>query len=157
MLRRATPADLPGLLELVAEYCVADAHEFDADRIRTALLPLLEDDTHGQVWVRGRNGNAPEDRRGGGAPVRLDGYVVTAWCWSLESGGRECLVDELYVRDRRRGHGRELVTHALEAARKHGCRVAFLETEVANEGARAFYGRLGFGRESSVWLSRPLS
>jgi GNAT superfamily N-acetyltransferase len=153
MLRRATPADLLELLDLVAEYCAADAHVFDADRARTALLPLLEDDTHGQVWVRDSSGGSAE---GGRASVTLDGYIVTAWCWSLESGGRECLVDELYVRDRRRGHGRELVTRALDAAREHGCRVAFLETEAANEDARAFYGRLGFDREDSVWLARPL-
>jgi GNAT superfamily N-acetyltransferase len=143
MLRRARTDDLADLLALVAEYCAADAHTFDVDRVSDALRPLLADDTHGQVWVQDSDGT-------------LEGYIVTAWSWSLESGGRECLVDELYVRQRRRGHGRALLTRALDAARGQGCRVAFLETEPANEDARAFYARLGFDRELSVWCSRAL-
>lgn len=145
MLRRANAEDLAQLLVLVAEYCAADEHIFDEARARAALLPLLADDTHGQVWV-------VEGEREGA----LGGYIVTAWSWSLESGGRECLVDELYVRERRRGHGRALLERALDAARAHGCRVAYLETEIQNDGARAFYGALGFDRETSVWLSRSL-
>jgi ribosomal protein S18 acetylase RimI-like enzyme len=156
MLRRAGAGDLPQLLGLVAEYCAADGHAFEADRVRAALLPLLADDAHGQVWVHVRADGPDADGPLGESSAPLDGYIVTAWSWSLESGGRECLVDELYVRDRRLGHGRELVERALVAARAHGCRVAFLETEAANDGARSFYQRLGFGLEDSVWLSRPL-
>jgi ribosomal protein S18 acetylase RimI-like enzyme len=148
MLRRATVEDLPQLLVLVAEYCEADAHLFDVERVRAAMLPLLTDDTHGQVWVQVGEGERT---------ASLDGYVVTAWSWSLESGGRECLVDELYVRQRRHGHGRALVEHALDAARMSGCRVAFLETETDNDGARAFYATLGFEPEPSVWMSRSLA
>jgi len=148
MLRRATVEDLPQLLVLVAEYCEADEHVYDAERARAALLPLLADDTHGQVWVI-----EVEGERAGA----IGGYIVTAWSWSLESGGRECLVDELYVRERRRGHGRALVVEALDAARTHGCRVAYLETEAQNEGARAFYRALGFEPEPSIWLSRSLT
>jgi len=148
MLRRATVEDLPQLLVLVAEYCEADEHVYDAERVRAAMLPLLADDTHGQIWVQVLEGERT---------ASLDGYIVTAWSWSLESGGRECLVDELYVRERRRGHGRALVEHALDAARTLGCRVAFLETEAQNDGARAFYTTLGFETEPSVWMSRSLT
>jgi ribosomal protein S18 acetylase RimI-like enzyme len=144
-VRRARPDDTEVLLDLVAEYCAADDHAFAPDRVRAALAPLLVDDTHGQVWVHL------------GADGRPDGYLVVTWSWSLESGGAECLIDELYVRQRRRGHGRALVARALTAADERGCRVAFLETEADNDGARAFYGALGFTRERSVWLSRPLS
>jgi ribosomal protein S18 acetylase RimI-like enzyme len=145
MLRRAQVDDLAALLVLVAEFCAEDVHPFDPAQVGDALVPLLVDDEHGQVWVHTSD-----------AAV-IDGYIVTAWSWSLESGGRECLVDELYVRDRRLGHGRALVMRALEAAREHGCRVAFLETEASNEGARDFYAGLGFEREDSVWLARPLT
>lgn len=166
LIRRARPGDVEVLLGLVAEYCAADSHTFDAERIRAALEPLLVDDTHGQVWVHLADAPAdvPADAgvatgvasgAGTGAGV-LDGYVVVTWSWSLESGGAECLIDELFVRHRRRGHGRALVEQALTAARARGCRVAFLETEAHNEDARTFYAALGFAREASVWLSRPL-
>jgi hypothetical protein len=50
-VRRAVPGDLTNLLPLVAEFCAIDGHEHDADRVRTALGPLLGDDALGQVWV----------------------------------------------------------------------------------------------------------
>ncbi|MDA3023263.1 MAG: GNAT family N-acetyltransferase [Actinomycetota bacterium] len=162
LIRRARPGDVEVLLGLVAEYCAVDSRTFDAERIRAALVPLLIDDTHGQVWVHLTDasadaGVATEAATGAatGASV-LDGYVVVTWSWSLESGGAECLIDELSVRHRRRGHGRALVEQALTAARERGCRVAFLETEAHNEDARTFYAALGFDREASVWLSQPL-
>lgn len=158
LLRRARPDDIEALLGLVAGYCAADGHGFDAERVRAALGPLLVDDTHGQVWVH--LADTPDDTSADagaatGAGV-LDGYVVVTWSWSLESGGAECLIDELFVHHRRRGHGRALVEQAITAARERGCRVAFLETEAHNEDARTFYAALGFDREASVWLSRPL-
>lgn len=170
LLRRARPDDIEALLGLVAGYCAADGHGFDAERVRAALGPLLVDDTHGQVWVH--LADTPDDTSAdagaaigadagaatgadAGAGV-LDGYVVVTWSWSLESGGAECLIDELFVHHRRRGHGRALVEQAIAAARERGCRVVFLETEAHNEGARTFYAALGFDREASVWLSRPL-
>jgi GNAT superfamily N-acetyltransferase len=143
-IRRAAADDADALMDLIAEYCAADGHEFRAEHVKGGLAPLLADDAHGQVWVHT------------GETGAIDGYLVLTWSWSLESGGAECLIDELYVRERRSGHGRALVATALEAALERGCRIAFLETEAHNDDARAFYGALGFELEHSVWMSRAL-
>jgi ribosomal protein S18 acetylase RimI-like enzyme len=45
---------------------------------------------------------------------------------------------------RRRGIGRELTTHLIEAARQGGARAVFLEVLVGNEPALSLYGSLGF-------------
>jgi ribosomal protein S18 acetylase RimI-like enzyme len=89
----------------------------------------------------------------GGTPA---GYAVTTWGWSLESGGLECLLDELYVRRRGTGLGAMLLRHAMAAARTAGAAAMFLETEAPNAAARRFYVRHGFAVEDSVWLSTPL-
>jgi len=142
-VRRAVPGDLTNLLPLVAEFCAIDGHEHDADRVRTALGPLLGDDALGQVWVLD-------------GPAGPDGYAVVTWGWSLEGGGRDALLDELYVRHRDRGTGSRLLAVALEGARAAGATRIFLETEAPNDSVRRFYRRHGFVDEDSVWLQRPL-
>ena len=53
-LRLATPADLAELIDLVREFCEVDQHDFDETRVRNALIPLLESDRHGLVWLVGQ-------------------------------------------------------------------------------------------------------
>jgi len=139
MIRRAELPDRDELLQLIREFYAVDRHEFDVERVARGLDPLLADDTHGQVWL-----------------INKSGYAVVTWGWSLESGGREALLDEIYVRDRGRGVGRELLTHAMAAAAKAGAIRMFLETEAHNERVRAFYASLGFATEDSTWMSADL-
>jgi GNAT superfamily N-acetyltransferase len=107
------------------------------------LVPLLEDGVAGEVWV-------VEDEMG------LGGYGVVTWGWSLESGGRDALLDELYVRDRGAGAGAALLEAIVAAARARGASRMFLETEEGNAAARRFYARAGFDVEGSVWMQRSL-
>ena len=142
-VRRAGDSDLPVLMALIEQFCLADDHDFDQGRVTAALGPLLLDDRYGQVWVVGEGPSAV-------------GYAVITWGWSLESGGLECLLDEIHVAARGRGLGSRLLRAVIDAARAAGARVMFLETEAANDRARRFYQQHGFATENSVWLSRDL-
>lgn len=140
MLRRAQPEDLPTVLGLIAEFYVIDGHTYDDAKLRAAMGPLLADDTHGVVWL-------VDD----GA-----GYAIITWGYSLESGGRDVLLDEVYVRDRGRGVGGEVLEEVLDACRDLGLGRMFLETETPNDRARRFYLRHGFVIDDSIWMSRWL-
>ncbi|MFG2875561.1 GNAT family N-acetyltransferase [Streptomyces sp. NPDC048337] len=142
-IRRARSGDLEALLPLVRAFCTADGHPNDESRITRGLRPLLVDDSLGQVWLA-------EDE---GVPV---GYAVVTWGWSLEAGGREGLLDEIFVRVQGKGWGTSLLAHATERARAAGCTTMFLETEAHNSRARGFYARHGFAQEDSVWMSAKL-
>lgn len=142
-VRRSTRADLSSLLELIREFNVVDHHDHDDVRVRESLIPLLDGDEFGQVWQI----STPEGARG---------YCVIAWGYSLESGGRECIVDEIFVTDRSRGLGAELLEVALRGAQNAGVKVVFLETEAHNERVRSFYQRHGFATEDSIWMRRVL-
>ena len=52
-VRRADESDHHDLLALIEEFYRVDSHDFDPARIDRGLLPLLRDDTHGQVWILG--------------------------------------------------------------------------------------------------------
>ena len=144
MIRRAGRADLPVVLELSKEFCVLDGHAFDAVRVEPALRTLLDGDEHGVVHLVEEEGWAL-------------GYAVVTWGYSLESGGRDALIDEIYVRDRGSGVGSSLLAAILDDVRARGLARLTLETERDNEGARRFYTRHGFLAEDSLWMSLDLT
>jgi GNAT superfamily N-acetyltransferase len=142
-IRRADEDDLEALLGLCARYCEADFHAFDATVAERGFRPLLTTDEHGVVWVAVHNG-------------ALLGYAVVTWSWSIESGGRDGLLDEIYVDRPGEGLGTALVNHLLHDCRERRLPRVFLETERRNDEARRLYERLGFATEDSVWMVADL-
>ncbi|WP_246018778.1 GNAT family N-acetyltransferase [Saccharothrix australiensis] len=121
------------------EFYGVDGHDYDEERVTAALGPLLADDRYGQVWLFDT------------------GYAVVTWGYSLESGGRDALLDEFFVRNRGGGVGGRVIAELVAACRAAGARKVFLETEAPNDAARRFYRRHGFEPEASTWMSRVLS
>ena len=144
LVRRATPDDLADLLVLVDEYCAADGHTFDEAIATDGLAPLLADDHLGVVWVLELDSS-------------VDGYAAVTWGWSIEVGGYDVVLDELYVRSRGRGHGSELLRELEADCRRREVKRMFLETERPNDGARRLYERHGFVADDSIWMSKELT
>jgi ribosomal protein S18 acetylase RimI-like enzyme len=78
------------------------------------------------------------------------------WGYSIESGGRDALLDEIYVREQGEGLGGRLLDDVLSDLVARGLPRVFLETEAHNEAVRQFYTRHGFETEASIWMSRDL-
>ncbi len=142
-VRRATPDDLDALVVLAAEYCAADGHPFDAETVRAGLRPLLADDRVGVMWVADDDGT-------------IGGYAAVTWGWSIEIGGLDVVLDEIYVRTRGRGTGSLLLERLESDCRARGVRRIFLETERPNEAARRLYGRHGYTADTSIWMAKVL-
>ena len=142
-LRIASLEDYEKLIPLIKEFCEIDNHEFHDKRIKNSLVPLLKNNDLGKVIILETDGE-------------LNGYAVLTWGWSLESGGREALLDEIYVRERNQGWGTLLLDKVLATAKENNAQIIFLETELANERVRDFYLRHGFNKEDSIWLSQKI-
>ena len=142
-IRAATAADLDMLMVLGRRYCEADGHDFHEARTREAFAGLLAEPRWGTVLVAELHG----------ATI---GYAVVTFGYSIESGGVEALLDEVYLDVRGQGLGSVLLDRVLAEARDRGARRLFLETEAANERARTFYLRHRFRQDDSIWLSIDL-
>jgi len=142
-IRRATPDDLDDLVTLTSEYCLADGHPVDPDLARRGFAPLLDDDDHGTVLIA-------HD-----ATIAL-GYAVVCWSWSIEIGGFEVVLDEIYTRPKGTGLGSRLITAVEDECRRRGVLRIFLETERPNARARQLYARHGYTEDDSIWMSKTL-
>lgn len=133
LLHLATEADLERLLPMVAAYHAFEGIGSDDAHREAAIRPLLEGSPHGAIWLIG-----PKI-----APV---GYICVSFGWSLELGGLDGMIDELWVREKVRGRG--MGSEALSALQKTlqaaGVRALSLEVAESNEKAVRIYARAGF-------------
>ncbi|MGB7316740.1 MAG: GNAT family N-acetyltransferase [Planktotalea sp.] len=113
---------------------------------RAALEPLLEGSPHGAVYLVGPS-------RG---PI---GYIVVTFGWSVEFGGLDGFIDEIYIRPgvRGRGVGSEVITALVAMLKSVGMKALHLEVEPANDSALRLYKRCHFkARDGYLLMSRVL-
>jgi ribosomal protein S18 acetylase RimI-like enzyme len=146
--RPATAQDLDALVALMREFYAHEGIDFDPDVARAAMHGLLEDPSRGRAWL-------VVDAEG---PA---GYVALTLGWSLEYGGRDAFLDEIFLAERLRGRrlGERAIDLALEACRALGVRALHLEVARVNAPAQSLYRRLGFLDHDrylmTKWLAGP--
>lgn len=140
------PDHLDKLLPLCAAFHAEEEISSTEEGRIAALTPLLEGSPYGAIYIIG--------------PARAPiGYIVICFGWSVEFGGLDAIVDELFVRPSVRGRG--IATEALislpNALSAFGLRAIHLEVDRENEAAVKLYRRSGFQtRERYMFMSRKL-
>jgi ribosomal protein S18 acetylase RimI-like enzyme len=131
--RTAELSDVEVLLGFMREYYAFDHLLFDGQIARAALEKFLSDGSLGRVWLI----------QDGGTAI---GYLVLTLGYSLEYGGRDAFIDEVYIRasHRGRGIGQSALQFAEDVCRSLGVRVIHLEVERTNTNAHALYRKAGF-------------
>jgi GNAT superfamily N-acetyltransferase len=123
-----------------------DGHPVGAQN-RQALRTLLDSPDWGRVFLL-----QDTDRQ-----TEPAGYIILCFGFSVELGGRDLLIDELYLAASHRGRG--LGTAMLQAieiwAKQEGFASAFLEVMHGNR-AEALYRRLGYEDRASTFLGKSL-
>jgi ribosomal protein S18 acetylase RimI-like enzyme len=145
VIRCAEAGDIDRILELSSRLYSEDGEvPFARARASTALGALVGNERLGVVLVADEDGE-------------VVGFLALVWGFSLESGGRDAFVDELYVASdwRGRGIGTALMESAEAACATGGAGALHLVVERSNPGAERLYRRLGFdGREVSLLTKR---
>ncbi len=145
-LRLARPEDMDRLMGLVTAFHTEEGIAQDADQTHNALAPLLEGIPHGCVYLIGP----------GRAPL---GYIILTFGWSVEFGGMDGFVDEIYIRPAVRGRGiaSEVLLDLPKALAGAGLTALHLEVDRTNESAQKLYLRTGFKpRDRYMLMSKKL-
>jgi GNAT superfamily N-acetyltransferase len=143
--RQALPTDAPRLLRLQASYYSEDAYPFDEAVASEVWRALLSDGRLGGAWVAE-------------ADSELVAYVVVTLVYGLEHGGRNAVVDELYVSPRWRGRGLGLRALSVvdSACLRLGVRAVHLEVENSKVRARSLCRRCGFTNSGRIVMTKRL-
>ena len=133
--RAATRADLPALIGLLSDDALGTRREATADDPRyLAAWEAVSADPHQHLLVAELGGEVV----GMMQVTRTPGLSrAGAWRATLESV-------RIRADQRGTGDGAKFIEFAVELARRHGCRLVQLTSDVRRTEAHRFYGRLGF-------------
>ena len=137
----AKPEDLDRLLPLVRAFHEETAIDVTEDNRIAGLTPLLEGSPFGAVWLLGPSR----------API---GYIVICFGWSVEFGGMDGFVGELYIRQsvRGRGIGTEVLINLPKQLSQNGLRAIHLEVARVAVRTQEAYKRAGFQPRADYML-----
>lgn len=126
--RTLTAADHEAALRLMRAYYAEDGHEFVHKRAAAALDEIAEGNALARFWL------ILSDEE-------VAGYVCITLGYSLEVGGADFFLDELFVvpEVRGKGLGRAALDFIEDRSRELGARRICLEVEHHNVKAREIY------------------
>jgi GNAT superfamily N-acetyltransferase len=141
-VRLAKQEDLDGLLRCARAFHAEDGHPLPQAG-QAALAALLDTNSpYGRVLVLEAEGG-------------IAGYAVLCFGYSVEFGGRDAFVDDLYVAPglRAKGHGRRMMDSLAKLARDDGCHALHLEVFTGNPMGD-WYKSLGFALRGNLMSKR---
>lgn len=145
MFQPAAAGDIDLLLSMMQALYGHESHPFDAGQARRATLALLSSPVFGNIWLL---------RRG----EECVGYLVLTFGFSLEFGGRDALLDELFIVEshRSKGLGRQALQFVFAHCREQGIHALHLEVLSGNDTAPVIYSRLGFNLDDRKLMTKWL-
>lgn len=140
-LTLAGPEHFERLDALVAAFHAEEGITLGPEARAAGLKPLLDGIPHGAAYLIG----PPR------API---GYVIVTFGWSVEFGGMDGFVDEIFVRPSVRGRGvaSEVLLALPRALSAAGVKALHLEVAADNLTAQRLYARCGFGLRAGYHL-----
>ena len=143
--RLGTAQDFDDLLPLMGEFYEFERLPYEESLLRRLLSKLISDETLGRL-ILFQSGNG------------LIGYMVLGFGFSLEFHGRDCFIDEFYVRPehRSKGIGQAAVEFAVTTCKELGIKAVHLEADYTNVRGHEFYKGLGFKDHERHLMTRWL-
>jgi ribosomal protein S18 acetylase RimI-like enzyme len=145
-IRLAEPRQVDDLLVLVSEFHQVAKLPFSITGTGEALAKLLKNQNLGFVLVSI-------------GAAQITGYILISFGYSLEFGGRDAFVDELYVRPafQRQGIGSALLREAEKLAPEFGVNALHLESDFDNPGATSLYESKGYHKHPRFLMTKWLN
>ena len=129
----ASDADLPQLLTWLSAFHADFAIQQTKAQQRESLLTLIRNPQLGSIWLIHANEEAV-------------GYIALCTGYSLEFGGLDAFIDEIYIAPDRRGSG--IASQVLQLvkleAKAMGIRALHLEVNCSDEKVQKLYQKSGF-------------
>ncbi len=132
-MRQAVRDDVPGLVNLMAEFYAEGGYELNRERASGAFTAILENERFGYVWIIQAEGHDI-------------GHLVLTTKFAMEYGGVVACLDDLYVKPawRNQGHSKAALIELRSFCELSGIRAVTVEVGYENAPAQAVYRRAGF-------------
>lgn len=140
-MRRAHPADLPLLVDLMADFYAEAGYDLNRELASGAFESVLADGRLGTIWII----------QDGEQDV---GHIVLTYRFAMGHAGTIAELDDLYVGapHRNKGLGSAAVREVRDFCENSGIRALTVEVSFTNAPAQKAYRRAGFSEASDRQL-----
>ncbi len=144
--KAADHTDINEIVEMMEIFYQHEQLEFNPEKIRIILQDLLTNFNLGRVWLI----------RSGEENI---GYLILTYSFSVEYGGRDALIDELYIKQnfRNKGIGTEALKFIENGCRTIGINAVHLQVKKFNSDAKRLYERIGYKVNQRDYLTKRLN
>ena len=141
-----SPDDSDVLLSMIEAFHTEIGIETTAEDRKASIAPILKGSPLAVAYIFGPK-NAPM------------GYLIISFGWSLELGGMDGFLDEIWIRPnvRKRGIGQEMLDSVIKALKGAGLKAIHLEVNRDDGATQNLYKRVGFRmRDKYALMTRVL-
>ncbi|MGD1952961.1 MAG: GNAT family N-acetyltransferase [Leptolyngbyaceae cyanobacterium] len=145
-IRLASTDDIQQLLPLIRDFHTFEGIHISDEQRQRAVNDLLSDLSLGGIWLIL-------------ADTTIAGYVALTFGYSIEFGGKDAFIDELYIRPELQGQGlgNQTLIKIQQAAKAHNIQAVHLEVARQNTKAQKLYAHANFlPREKYMLMSVSL-
>ncbi len=145
MITKAARADIPVLVDLMAEFHAESNDSLDREWAAQSFGTLMQSADRGGAWIARRDAQAV-------------GYVVMTTKHSMEFGGPDAFIEDLFVRPgaRRQGVAKALLDALFAEFRRRGVLAIHVEVGHENDAAGGLYEAFGMRSEGRLHLTARL-
>lgn len=128
-----SPADIEATVAMMADFYAIDGYPMERQRSKALFREFIANENLGRCWLIERD-------------AEVAGYVILAFIFSFEFGGKLAFVDELYIKAefRGKGIGKDTIDFIKSEARALDLKLLYLEVEHHNSAAKKLYLDKGF-------------
>jgi ribosomal protein S18 acetylase RimI-like enzyme len=132
VVRSAEKNDISALVDLMSEFNAESNYSLDRAWATRSFTQLLKDSARGGAWICFSDA----------VPA---GYVVLTTRHSMEFGGLDGFIDDLFVRPkfRRTGVGTSLLERLFDESRRRGVLAVHVAVDPNNAAGQGLYNRFG--------------
>lgn len=142
----ASKESIPKILEMMADFYALEGYPFDSETTSLNLHNFIADTNLGRLWllIFGEE---------------IIGYIVLAFGFSFEYGGKDALIDEFFIKDgyRDQGFGAKTIEFVTRQAKMLAVKTLQLEVERRNERGTSLYVKHGFKDNNRLLMNKSLS
>ena len=143
--KKALHSDIGAILAMMEVFYTMYNYPFDKEQTTKNLVEFIYDKRLGSLWVIREQ-------------EQTVGYVILAFGYSFSYGGKDAMLDELFIKEEYRGMGvgTRTIEFILEQAVQMGVKTVHLEVEKHNVAGRALYKKQGFESDDTIFMSKKI-
>ncbi len=132
-------------LKMIEDFYSIDGYPFIPKKAELNFKEIISSDHLGKFWLIKKE-------------AQTIGYIILAFGYSFEYGGRDALIDEFFIKEPYRGEGLGTVVlkQVEQKAKKLGVNAIHLEVENTNQAGNRLYLQSGFSGNNRSLLTKKL-